>query len=400
MLTSIYTSLTGLLGFSRGLDVTSNNVANLNTPGFKSSELTFRDLFYRFSEEGNGRDALPEQVGVGVDTPSTRIRFRQGELRDTGNPLDVAIDGNGFLTVNRDGEQLYTRAGQLEFGADGLLVERGSGAQVFGLNGTQLVPVSIDGLRTSPSRATTEVRVGGNLSTGSTTAQLNDIQVFDSLGRAQTLSLRFTRSATIPSSWNVEVLDAASAVLSTGEIRFQGNGSPAPGFNTLALPYGPAGAPAVTLVFDFGDPGSFSGTTNFSGGADSSLQVQSQNGFAAGSLTTATFDERGVLQLTYSNGQTASGARLALAWFLDLQALTQLGEGLFANRTEQTPTISGAQETVMGRIVAQRIELSNVELSEQFTDLIILQRGFQSSSQVTSVANEMIQQLLEIDRPR
>src|SRR6185295_15049040 len=99
MFSTIYTALSGMLGFSKGLDVVSNNIANLNTPGFKSSELEFRDLFYRYSQGGNPQDSDRSQVGAGLDTGGTRTRFKEGELRDSGNPLDVAIDGNGFLVL-------------------------------------------------------------------------------------------------------------------------------------------------------------------------------------------------------------------------------------------------------------------------------------------------------------
>src|SRR5712691_8156573 len=125
MLTTIYTALSGMLGFSKGLDVISNNIANLNTPGYKASDLSFRDLFYRYSAEGGTPDGSRSQVGYGLGTGSTRTSFKEGQLQDSGNPLDVAIDGNGFLVLRRDdgaqiygqgGAQFYTRAGQLQFG--------------------------------------------------------------------------------------------------------------------------------------------------------------------------------------------------------------------------------------------------------------------------------------------
>ena len=128
--------------------------------------------------------------------------------------------------------------------------------------------------------------------------------------------------------------------------------------------------------------------------------MRRQDGAAAGSLTSATFDESGALRLSYSNGKTVSAATLALAWFDDLQGLRLSAGSVFVNDGTQTPVIGGAREGIMGRIAAGRVELSNVELTEQFTDLIILQRGYQASSQVTSVANEMIQQLLDLDRKR
>lgn len=398
MFSSIYSAQTGLLGFSKGLDVISNNVANLNTPGFKSSELAFSDLFYRYSQQG-WQDSNPSQIGQGVDTKSTRLQFGAGQLRDTGNPLDVAIDGNGFLVVSREGSNFYTRAGQLQFGTAGELVTS-NGDQVMGADGSALREISIDGLRTSPPRATTEVRIGGALSSNSTTASINAINVFDVAGRSNALSLLLTRSTTNPQIWTVEVRDATNAIVGSGQIQFQADGSPASGSNSVSFSFAPAPVAGTTIVLNFGDPGSFSGTTNFSGATTSQIQVQSQNGFGTGSLTSATFDEKGFLKLSYSNGQSATGPQLALAWFDDLQRLVQRGEGLFEANADQVPIFGTAGDGVMGRIVAERIELSNVQLAQQFTDLIVLQRGYQASSQVTSVSNEMIQQLLDIGRRR
>ncbi|HLQ00717.1 MAG TPA: flagellar hook-basal body complex protein [Burkholderiales bacterium] len=416
MLSTIYTALSGMLGFSKGLDVISNNIANLNTPGYKGSELAFRDLFYRYSVEGGAPDGSRSQVGSGLDTKSTRTSFKEGELRDTGNPLDVAIDGNGFLILQRDAqqqslygstgltgtEQVYTRAGQLEFGQDGVLVERVSGGHVMVFQNGNMQEMSIDGLRTNPPQATTEIHITGNLSAGSTTADLTNVTVIDQAGHSHTLSFHFTVDPADSTHWHIDGTDENNQkVLTGGEVRFQANGSPAPGANTVSFDFAPGSLPATTITLNIGDPGSFSGVTNFSSASSQAqLQVQSQNGVAAGSLTKATFDESGALQLTYSNGRTVAGPSLALAWFDDLQALRLTADSIFVNDTGQTPTIGTASQGVMGRVVAGRVELSNVELTAQFTDLIILQRGYQASSQVVSVANEMIQQLIDIGQKR
>ncbi len=415
MLSTIYSALSGMLGFSKGLDVISNNIANLNTPGYKGSELAFRDLFYRYSVEGGTPDGLRSQVGYGLDTKGTRTSFREGELRDSGNPLDVAIDGNGFLILKRDvqqqslygttggsgTEQVYTRAGQLEFGQDGVLMDKVSGGHVMVFQNGSMQEMSINSLRTNPPQATTEIHITGNLSAGSTTTDLTGVTVIDQAGRSHTLSFHFTVDPADSTHWHIDGKDENNQqVLTGGEIRFQANGSPATGANTVSFDFAPGSLPATTITLSIGDPGSFSGVTNLSGPAQSQLQVQSQNGVAAGSLTKATFDENGALQLTYSNGKTVSGPSLALAWFDDLQSLRLTANSLFVNDTGQVPTIGTASQGVMGRIVAGRVELSNVELTGQFTDLIILQRGYQASSQVVSVANEMIQQLLDIGQKR
>lgn len=407
MFSTIYSALSGMLGFSKGLDVISNNIANLNTPGFKSSELEFRDLFYRYTQGGaSDQEGERSQIGAGLDTKGTRTRFKEGELRDSGNPLDVAIDGNGFLVLQpadgvqlygRGGEQVYTRAGQLEFGTDGILVDRTTGFRVMGYEGGALREISINGLRTSAPVATSLIRVTGNLSPGSASADLTNVAVIDGNGNSRTLAFKFTRDTADSTHWFVEARDENSQLLGTGEVRFQPNGSPAADATKFSFSLAAGGAP---ITLDIGDPGTFSGLTNFSGPSQSNLQVLSQDGTAAGSLTNATFDESGTLRLTYSNGKTVSGPSLALAWFDDLQGLRLSGGSVFVNDGNQAPTMGTAHAGVMGRIAAGKVELSNVELTEQFTDLIILQRGYQASSQVTSVANEMIQQLIELQAKR
>ncbi len=401
MFGSIYSGYSGLLAFSRGLDVLSNNVANMNSPGFKASELSFRDLVYRHGFNGSNGDNPSLQIGGGVDPSSTRVRFNQGELRETGNALDVAIDGNGFFVLRNDGKTFYTRAGQFDFDANGILIDQISGAHVSALNGGQLVDISLAGLRTSAPQATASVVFSGNLSRGGTTHLISSATVYDAAGTSHALRLTFTNNnSTTSGSWLVEVRDENNVVIANGEIRYQGNGSPATGFNTLSFNYTPTGAPQSTIVLNFGDVGSFAGSTNFSGGTTSDLSVRSQDGYAPGSLTEATFDADGRLVTKYSNAQTTTHGRIALAWFSDLQHLTQVGKNLFINDSQQVATLDTPGNGAMGKLVPKKIELSNVELSEQFTDMVVIQRGYQASSQIISVANEMIQQLLDIRAKR
>ncbi len=401
MFGSIYSGYSGLVGFSKGLDVLSNNVANMNSPGFKASELSFRDLVYHYGFNGNNGGNSSLQIGGGVDPSSTRIRFRQGELRETGNAMDAAIDGNGFFVLRKDGKTFYSRSGQFEFDASGVLVDQGSGAHVSSLVNGRLADINLTGLRTSPPQPTSAVVFSGNLSRGGTTHSVSAITVIDGAGTSHALSMTFTNNnATITGSWLVEVRDENNAVIATGEIRYQGNGSPDTGFNTVTFNYAPTGAPPSTVTLNFGDVGSFSGSTNFSGGTTSDLKVQSQNGFGPGSLTEVTFDEDGRLVTKYSNAQTTKHDRIALAWFTDLQHLTQTGKSLYANDSDQAVTLDTPGNGMMGKLVPKKIELSNVELSEQFTDMVVIQRGYQASSQIISVANEMIQQLFDIRAKR
>lgn len=401
MLGTIYKGLTGLLGFSKGLEVLGNNIANLNTPGFKGTELSFRDLFYRYAENGNGLASA--QIGQGMDASSTRTRFLQGEFRDTGNPLDIAVNGNGFLILHRDGETFYTRAGQLQMNSDGILVDQASGGHVQSLSGNAtLQDIGIADLRSSPPRATSRVELVGNLTRnlgtgGSATHQITDVTVYDTAGTAHKLTFKFT--STTPGVWTVEITEPAvdpNAVIGSGEIHYQANGSPEAGFNTVSFTLAPSGTTASSITLFFGEPGTFSWTTGFSAGTSSDAKVSNQDGYAAGSLTNITFTENGTLSLSYSNGQKTNGPRLALAWFQDLQRLVMQGNSLFANPGGDPPILGHASEGIMGKVVAGKIELSNVQLTEQFTDMVIIQRGYQASSQIVTVSNEMIQQLLEM----
>jgi flagellar hook protein FlgE len=397
--TTIYTSMTGLQGFARGLDVISTNVANVNTPGYKGTELLFRDVFYRYDihDERHG-DLYGTWIGHGVAADLTSLRLNQGEFRETDNDTDVAIDGKGFFVIERDGELVYTRGGQFDFETEGVLVTRGGQNRVMGLAADgSLQPISLAALRTQPARATSEISFVGNLSLGATQHIVNNVRVTDSLGATQTLSVRFRNNGTqTPRSWEIEVRNADNEVIASGgQIRFQGNGSPAADFNRFAFDFTAKDAATQRITLYFGEPDSFSQATSFSGGASSDLAVDRNDGFAQGTLLGVSFDDRGRLVARYTNNQTVTGGRLALATFTDVQALQRIDGGMFHAPAREQALLGEAGQGNFGRIAAGRIELSNVELSQQFTDMIVVQRGYQASSQVLTVANEMLQQILE-----
>jgi len=402
MFGSVYTGLSGLIAFSKGLDVISNNVANLNTPGYKGNDLLFRDLFYRYqlSGDGDGRSTAT-QIGTGVNAKGTSLRFMQGDLQQTGNATDVAIDGNGFFILRSETDTFYTRAGQFEFDDSGYLVARGADARVAGIDDSgNLSDINIKGMRTNPAQPTSEVVLANNLSTGSTSHEIPEIQIIDSLGGSHTFKMTLTNnSAATARSWLVNIVDESGLQVATdAEIRFDGDGSPLVDFNKVTVNYQPDGALETEITFLFGEPGGFSGATSFSAGTDSTLSVDSDNGVSAGVLLSTAFDSDGVLTIKYSNGEEASSGRLALAWFDDLQSMRQIGSGMFLAPASSDVIVAAANESVMGEISGENLEISNVDLTREFTDLIIVQRGYQASSQVLTVSNEMIQQMLDMGR--
>jgi len=385
MLDSIHIGVTGLLGYQQGLRTIANNTANLNTPGYKSATLQFTDLFYTGSPSGGGE----ARFGHGLDTAGTRLDFGQGDLRQTGNEFDLAVDGAGlFVLKDAQGGTRYTRAGQFGFDAQGTLVNRTDGSKVMGLDASgDTVELSLDGLRFSAGKATSELRLVGNLSSASTQQTVGPVQVFDAQGRQHDLSLKFTSNgATTPGSWKVELFDDATLV-GTTELVFQ-DGAPTTATSKLQFSYTPAGGTAQPLTFDLGLD-----VTSFAAGNLSTLALASQDGYQPGTLTKVSFDAAGALVASYSNGQTVKGPRLALARFESLEAVEALGGNEFGSAKGIPWTVGTAGEGGFGSVRAGMLEISNVDLSREFSSLVVMQRGYQASSQVISTANDMLQEL-------
>jgi flagellar hook protein FlgE len=392
MLDSIYTGLTGLAGYSKGLSVVSNNVANLNTAGFKGAQLQFADLYYKDSAS-NG-DGPPAQVGAGLTTGGTFLNFQTGESRDTGNDLDLMIDGPGLFVLQQEDRVVYSRAGQFEFNTDGVLVDRMNGARLTTLGaGGALSEISLTGLRFSPPVATSTVELSGNLSIDDTQHVIATTTVYDSTGVARQVRITFDNiNATTPGAWTVTVaLVSDSTEIGTGELRFDA-GRPVADHSTVNIAYAPAsGGASIDFALHLS-----SDALSSVAGPDSTMQVLSQNGHDAGSLVQTSFNADGIFTTTYSNGQTEQHGRLAMAWFTSPDQIEQLGNNLFSYRDGTAPDIGHANAGGMGAIKSRVIELSNVDLAKQFSELIITQRGYQASSQVITTANEMIQQLMDM----
>lgn len=403
MLDSILIGLSGMEGFSKGLKVISNNVANLNTPGFKSSNLQFTDAYYQQSG-GGGANANGESTsfGTGLAASTSIIDFKAGELQSSSDPLDTAISGAGYYVV-RDAQsqtQSYTRDGQFQFDKDGNLVSSTTGKYVMGYasSGAQdLTKISLADLRTNPPKATSTVTFSGNLNSTPTTGTVADttlssVVVTDSLGGLHTLSIDFKNNGTAdPDNWTVTVTDTAnSGVVGTGTIGFVG-GSPNPSSDTMSVTYTPAGGTSFDVKLDLS-----SNVTSYNSGALSTLAVASQDGYGGGSISKTTFDADGKLSITYSNGQTAKGAQLALANFDSNLGLRQNSGGQFESDDPTTVHMGRAGIGGLGSIEAGEIEMSNVDLSGEFSNLIVMQRGYQAASNVISTANDMLQQLFDL----
>ena len=422
MLGTIYVGMAGMNAYSKGLDVISNNVANLNTTGYKAGVASFAEVVYR-----NGAGAMRGSsgatiTGAGVHVNAEQQNFRQGEMRQTNNSLDAALDGNGFFVFDRDGQRYYSRAGQFEFDKDGFLTDRISGARVMvSTESNSLGSLQIDPFRVFQPRATSEVKLAGNLArTGNSTFDLSNVTVMDSSGAKQTLKVRFVRAddpsntqagddtgtgddpeTTPPAlTWKVEVLDSDNKVLGSGTLVFNSDGTPASTNTAINATVKPKNLPEFSFALNFGEAGSYAGVTSLLSNSTSSVQVLKQDGLEMGTLAGMTFDERGNLEVTYSNQEKKKIGRLVLARFDSSGDLTSVGDGLYITQQGRAPQLACGMDFGLGRVSGGNLELSNVELTEQFADLIIIQRGYQASSQMTSVANEMLQQLLSMQDGR
>lgn len=393
MLGAIYIGLSGLSAYSKGLQTISNNVTNLNTPGFKATSFNFADSFSfgglgsSFSHYVGG-----QQIGTGVRYGAETIDFKQGDLRQTGGDLDLAIQGSGLLALKNGTRTYYTRTGQFQIDKDGYVALLGSDYRLGVLNGAgEVTDVNVDSKKTSPPVATTKISFSENLSSTATDASVADIGVFDSTGARHTWKVAFAHPSTAAAGqWNVTVTDESGATVGTSVLKFIGSAvDPATSHLTIATT--PAGADPLSVDLDFS-----SGVTSFSSGTLSTIRAASVDGNALGTLTSVTVDSDGKLKLTYSNQKTELLGAIAIADFRDPQKLSRLGTGLFEDRGDAHVRFLSSGQDGVGTLASRQIEASNVDLSGEFGDLILVQRGFQASSQVISISNDLIQTLFGI----
>ena len=397
MFDSIFIGTSGLIGYSKGLRVVSNNLANVNTPGFKGGQLQFADYMY----DGSGSQSVnfaggvnygSTRLGTGLNTLATDINFRAGNAQSTGNDLDLMINGNGYFVVNDKGDQKYTRNGSFSF-KDGFLVESTSGLRIqgFDTNG-KLGDIALAPLLTQAPKITSTVKLSGNIANdiiANGTTQLNSVTVIDNNGGSHSLTFTLTKSISGSNfTFALSSLDAGVTMGSPASITFGVGGIINPANSKVTVNYTPSGGSPMTLQLDFGLVSSNTPT--------GSLAFSSQDGYVTGALSAVTFETDGKLKATYSNGQTASGPSLALASFESNSDLRQLGGNLFDSIDANKVHLGAAKTGSLGSLTAKTLEGSNVDLAQEFSNLIVMQRGYQASSRVVSTANELIQELFDM----
>lgn len=394
MLGAIYIGMSGMNAYSKGLQTISNNVANMNSPGYKASTVNFRDVFYlgaNGSSYTNGM--LGRGGGGGVRFGEPSIDFSQGDPRQTENDLDLAISGNGFFVL-RDGDRTaYARTGQFTVDEEGFIKLSETKYNLSIIDGArQPVAANIDSKRIYQAVATKKITFSDRLYRDATDPpKVGNIVVYASDGSKHVWEVTFTKgTGPLSNEWQVTVKENGSVIASPIlPIKFDLAGNIDPTTSSIVVTTPVAGAETLSVTLDF------SKLAVAIGGTTSTVSATS-DGNATGNLTKVSVDVDGKIILTYSNTKTQTLGSVALADFRDPQALDRVGGGLFENQANAQFRLLESGKDGIGKVLSKQLEASNVNLSDEFGQLILIQRGFQASSQVVSASNDMIQQLFGI----
>jgi len=413
MLTSFYTALSGISANSQAINVIGNNLANINTTAFKGSRANFAELLGGISYASNGN---PIQTGLGTISAGVTPLFTQGSIQTTGRSTDVAMSGNGFFVVGTGTNYAYTRAGNFNFNGAGQLVNS-DGYSVVGYMATggvinsnsPLAPITIQGSRNLPPQATTTLGITANLdSQAETDSQYSTaVQVFDSLGLAHTITFTFTKTG--PTSWTwdatIPAMDVGGVVtdpptsIGSGSLTFSNVGVlVSPTENATLTATGLAnGAADLGITFEIY---SAAGAPQFTGNVGASaVSSVTQNGYASSTLRDVAIDGDGIIRGIYDNGQVNALAQLAIANFDNPEGLLKFSGTCFVKATSSgEPSVGAARTGGRGTVNGSSLELSNVDIAEQFTSLIIAQRGYQANSRVISTTDELYQEAINLKR--
>lgn len=463
MMRSLYSGVSGMQNHQTRMDVLGNNIANVNTTGFKRGRVNFQDMLsQQMSGAAKPTDELggvnPKEVGLGMNVASIDTIHTQGSLQTTGVQTDVAISGNGFFVLKSGEKTYFTRAGAFGVDNEGTLVNPANGMRVQGWQARD-----IDGeliLNTSSqtedlvipvgskiaARRTTNVNYACNLDKrlpeipeGASRADRmkstweTEFKVYDDFGEEHTLSISFTRVPGTQNQWqatvNVDPTNAEATATRAGVgttdgtgntfiVNFDnlgklagvtdtaGNASAAAGMVQLQISYNVPGAnpdangapTRHTFAVTLGEIGSVRNTiTQFA--EKSSTKAYEQDGFAMGYLENFKIDQSGVITGVYSNGAIRTLGQIAMASFANQGGLEKAGENTYVQSNNSgLANISVSGTAGKGKLIAGALEMSNVDLTDQFTDLIVTQRGFQASSKTIQTSDTMLETVLNLKR--
>nr|WP_320048865.1 flagellar basal-body rod protein FlgF [uncultured Desulfuromonas sp.] len=426
---TLYSGISGLQTNAEAMSVTGNNISNSNTIGYKSSSSVFSDML---SATISSSSTGVNQVGRGSELTTVRSNFSQGSFQSTSSDTDLAIEGDGFFMVSASDsdEVLYTRNGAFSFDANGYLVNsegyRVQG-QLFDADGTpgggDATDIQIDLQSQVPAQETSNIVLTTNLNSGEevitggfdlsdpagTSNYSTSTQIYDALGETHLATTYFTKTDDQTWEWNTVVdsedLDASvasteeSTIIGSGTLTFDDDGqllADAAGdventfdLDTIELVWanGADSDQSIAIEFD---------TTQFS--SSSVVFAQSQDGYAPGEVVETTISSDGVVSVSYSNGETIDVATITLATFSNPGGLIKEGNSLYSSSSYSGEPQIGTPGASQGTIYTNSLELSNVDLSQEFVNMITIQNGYSASSKVITTTDEMLQEVINLIR--
>lgn len=400
------TAVSGLNAASADLRVTGNNIANSGTVGFKESRAEFAEVFATYQSGINNT-----AIGAGVRLAGVAQQFTQGNIDFTGKSLDLAINGDGFFVLNDSGTQVYTRAGAFQADREGYVVDNQGrrlqvyppGSEVRGDFDTSRFTDLHLSTSEVPPRATTEIAATLNLASGTDPIDgdvdfdVNDpdsfnfstsVNIYDSLGQSHTATIYFRSVDPNENQWQTRVVINGEEVASE-DLEFDAVGRVTEG-GQISVSHDLAnGSNPLLFELDLRSATQYGGAFNVS-----SLR---QDGFATGNLSGIDIDSSGVVFARFTNGQSQSLGKVALADFSNPQGLQQLGDNVWAETFASGQPIGGeAGAGHLGLIQSGGLEASNVDIAQQLVNLITAQRSFQANAQVISAADTMAQTVINI----
>lgn len=424
ILSSFNIGVTGLKASGQSMNVIGDNIANSGTFGFKRSRAEFQDMLAKSLKGIDGGD----QIGSGTKLAHITPQYTQGSINRTENITDLAVNGNGFFAVEAPYGRGFTRDGSFHFDKEGNLINA-DGYKVLGFQAdetgkitTKLGEIKL-GNTTIPAQATSGLNVSMNLDSRADIQQFNILDpektssfnttfsVYDNVGTQRLVTVYFNKVA--DSTWQYHALvdgkDAQGGVegtpveMGTGQIIFNNKGElqqEIPALN--AFNFNKGAAPNQQIEFNFGESileGGDGTSASTQYGSKSSVARHTQDGFRAATLGSLSFNDDGILTASYDNGETVEVAQIAVAKFENNEGLYKMGKNLFKEtRKSGQAALGNPGQDGRGEVLSKSIEISNVDIADEFIDLMNAQRNFQANTRTITTSDQMLQEILNIKR--
>ncbi len=410
---SFYIPLTGLNNDATALNTIANNLSNLNSTAYKDQTVNFSDFFYQqVGETGSGN---PIQQGSGVQLANISSNFTQGNVNSTGTASNMAIDGNGFFVLSSgNNNNVYTRNGNFTVNASGALVSQ-DGLSVMGYPATNGV-VNTNAPLTALSIPVGQVQTPAATNTFGMTANLNSsaavgtvvpgqVKVYDSLGQSHTLTVNYTKTANNTWSYSIALpagdqTGAGTSANTTGTLTFDSNGNlTTPAANVSGISFTGLADGASNLNFSWNLYDSNNNPTLTQVDTASAVSATNQNGYASGQYQSFSVNSDGTVVASFSNGQQQAVGRVALASVVNQQGMKLLGNGEYATTLASGTAVTNAPGAAgVGNIQGGSLEQSNVNISTEFSNLIIAQRAFEANSKAVTTFDNVAQDTIDMVR--